>query len=59
MDDLVLEKALYMFLELNENIKDIRLALNKIQPSKATISINETDIIFVTTDRSFSRTPHI
>ena len=59
MNNFVLEKAFNMFLKLNNNVKHIIFAFNKIKPVKATISINETDIIIVTTDRSLSRTPYI
>jgi hypothetical protein len=59
MNYFVLEKTFNMRLKLSENTKHIRFALNKIKPSKATISIDETDIIFVTTNRGLSRTPYI
>jgi hypothetical protein len=53
------EKMFNMFLELNKNIKHVRFALDKINPSKATISINEIDIIIMATDRRLGRTPYI
>ena len=59
MDDFLLKKALNVCLKLNEDIKHIRLFLNKIKPSKPTISINETDIIIVATDTCLGMTPHI
>ena len=59
MNNFVLEKTFNMFLKLNKNIKHIRFAFNKVKPGKATISINETDIVIMTTDRSLSRTPYI
>ena len=40
-------------------MEHIRFALNKIKPSKATKSIDETDIIVVTTNRSLRVTPYI
>ena len=46
-------------MKLHENIEHIRFALNKIKPGKATISINETDIVIVATDRRLGRTPGI
>jgi hypothetical protein len=59
MNNLVLEKAFNMFLELNKYIKNIRFTLNKIKPSETTVSINETDIIIMTTDRGLGRAPYI
>jgi hypothetical protein len=56
MNNFMLEKAFNMFLELNKYIKHIRFALNEIKPSKTTISINETDIVIMTTNRGLSRT---
>jgi hypothetical protein len=50
MNNFRVEEPLYMTLELQEDIKYIRLAFKKINPCKATISINETDIIIVTTN---------
>jgi hypothetical protein len=58
-NDFGLEETLNMCLKLQENIKHIRFALDKIKPSKATISINETFIIVMTTDRCLSMTPYI
>jgi hypothetical protein len=59
MNNLMLEKSFNMLLKLNKYIKHIRFALNEIKPSKATISINETHIIVVTTNRGLGRTPYI
>ena len=59
MNNLMLEKTFDMLLKLNKDIKHIRLTLNKIKPSKSTISINKTDIVVVTTDRGLCRTPNI
>ena len=59
MNNFVLEKTFNMFLKLNNNIKHIRFAFNKIKLGKATISINETDIIIVTTDKSLRMIPYI
>ena len=59
MDNFMLEKAFNMFLKLNKDIKHIRFTLNKIKPSKATVSINETDIIIMTTNRGLGRAPYI
>jgi hypothetical protein len=44
------EKALNMCLKVKKYIKNIRFSLKKIKPGKATISINKTDIIIVTTN---------
>ena len=59
MNNFVLEKAFNMFLELNKNVKHIRFTFDKIKPGKAAVSINKTDIIIMTTNRSLSRTPYI
>ena len=59
MNDFMTEQTLNMHLELQENIKHIRLALKEIKPCKTTISIDETDIIVVTTNRSLGWTPYI
>jgi hypothetical protein len=59
INNLMLEKAFNMLLKLNNYIEHIRFTLNKIKPSKATVSINETDIIIMTTGRSLGRTPYI
>jgi hypothetical protein len=58
-NDFCFEKTLNMGLELQENIEHIRFTLDKIKPSKATVSINETDIVIMTTDRCLSVTPYI
>jgi F0F1-type ATP synthase gamma subunit len=55
----MLEKTFDMKLELDKDIKHIRLTFNKIKPGKSTISINKTDIIVVTTDRGLCRTSNI
>jgi hypothetical protein len=59
MNNLVLEKAFNMFLELNKYIKNIRFTLNKIKPSETTVSIDEADIIIMTTGGGLGRTPYI
>jgi hypothetical protein len=59
INNFLLEEPLYMTLELQEDIKHIRLAFQQINPCKATISINKTDIIVVTTNRSLGMAPHI
>jgi hypothetical protein len=59
MNNFMLEKVFNMFLELNKYIKHIRFALNAIKPSKMTISINETDIVIVTTNRSEQDPRHL
>jgi hypothetical protein len=50
MNNFLLEEPFYMALELQEDIKHIRFAFKKINACKATISINKTDIIVVTTN---------
>jgi hypothetical protein len=57
--DFCFEKMLNMCLKLEKNIEHIRFTLNKIKPSKATISVNETDIIVMTTYRRLNMTPYI
>jgi hypothetical protein len=59
VNNFMLEKTFNMLLKLYKNIEHIRFALNEIKPCKATISINETDIIVMATNRSLSRTPYI
>ena len=59
MNNFMLEKTFNMFLKLNDNIKRIRFTLNKIEPSKMTVSIHKTNIIVMTTDRSLGRAPYI
>jgi hypothetical protein len=59
MDNFSIKKTLNMTLELHEHTEHIIFALKKIQPRKATITINKTDIICVSTNRSFCRTPYI
>jgi hypothetical protein len=59
MNNLMLEKTFDMELELNKDIKHIRLTFNKIKPGKSTISINKTNITVVTADRGLCRTPNI
>lgn len=59
MNNFFFEKILNMCLKLKKKIEHIRFALKKIKPSKATISINKTDIIIRATGRSLGRTPHI
>jgi hypothetical protein len=39
-------------------MEHIRFALNQIKPGKATVGINETDIVIMTTHRGLGR-PHI
>ena len=59
MNNFVLEKAFNMFLKLNKNVKHIRFTFDKIKPGKAAVSINKTDIVIMTTNRSLSRTSYI
>ena len=59
MNGFVIEQMLNMRLELQENIKHIRLAFKKIKPSEPTVSINETDIVIMTTNRGLGRAPYI
>jgi hypothetical protein len=59
MNNLMLEKVLNMLLKLNKNIEHIRFTLNEIKPSETTVSINETDIIIMTTNGGLGRTPYI
>jgi hypothetical protein len=59
MNNFVIQQTLNMCLKLHEDMKHIRFALNQVKPSKATKSINETDIIVVTTNRSLGRPPYI
>src|SRR3989337_863536 len=59
MNDFVTEQSLNMHLELQENIKHIRLTFKKIKPSEPTVSINETDIVIMTTNRCLGTTPYI
>ena len=48
-----------MQLKLQEHIKHISFAFEEIKPRKATVGINETDIIFMTTDRCLGRAPYV
>ena len=48
-----------MCLEFKKNIEHIRLMFKKINLGKATISINKTDIIIVTTNGCLGMTPDI
>jgi hypothetical protein len=59
MDDFCFEKTLNMCLKLQENIEHIRFTLDKTKLSKATVSINKTDIIIMTTDRCLIMTLYI
>jgi hypothetical protein len=59
MANFVVKLMLNMGLKLNEDIKNIRLAFKEIKPCEATISINKTHIIIVTTNRGLCRPPHI
>ena len=59
MNDFMTEQTLNMHLELQENIKHIRLAFKKIKPSEPTVSINETNIIIMTTNRGLGMAPYI
>ena len=59
MDNFVLKQSFNMCLKLHKDMKHIRFVLNKINPSKATESIDETDIIVVTTNRSLGIAPHV
>jgi hypothetical protein len=56
MNNFMLEKAFNMFLKLNKYIKHTKFALNEIKPSKATASINETNIVTMATNKGLSRT---
>jgi hypothetical protein len=58
-NDFCFEKTLNLCLKLQENIEHIRFTLDKIKPGKAIVSINETDIIVMTTDKHLSMTPDI
>jgi hypothetical protein len=59
MNNFVLEKTLNMCLKFKKHIEHIRYSLKKVKPSEATICINETDIIFMTTDGHLGRAPYI
>jgi hypothetical protein len=48
-----------MSLESIENLLDIRLMFQEINPAKTRIVINEANIVFKTTRRSNGRTPNI
>jgi hypothetical protein len=57
--DFCFEKTFNMYLELQKGIKHIIFMLNKIKPSKATININKTDIVIMSTGRRLSMTSYI
>ena len=59
MNDFVTEQSLNKSLKLQENIKHIRLAFKKIKPSEPTVSINETHIVIMTTNRGLGMAPYI
>jgi hypothetical protein len=59
MDNFLIKEVLNMILKLHKDIKHIRFAFNKVEPSKTTKSINKSHIIVVSTNRSLGRTPHI
>ena len=57
--DLFIKGSFNMILKIMKAGKNIRFILNKIDPSKLAIVINEAYIILVASNRSTSRTPHI
>jgi hypothetical protein len=59
MQYLSIQETLNMFLELKKYVEHIGLALKKVKPSKTAISINKTNIIFMSTNRGLSATPNI
>jgi hypothetical protein len=59
MQYLSIQETLNMFLELKKYVEHIGLALKKVKPSKTAISINKTNIIFMSTSRGLSVTPNI
>ena len=59
MNDFMTEQTLNMRLELQENIKHIRLAFKKIKPSELTVSINENDIVIMITNSGLGMAPYI
>jgi hypothetical protein len=48
-----------MQLKLNKHIKHIRFTLDQVNLGKATVGINETDIVIMTTHRGLGRAPYI
>jgi hypothetical protein len=50
MNDFVVKKALNMCLKLKKYSEHIRFTLKQIKPGETTVSINETDIVIMTTD---------
>jgi hypothetical protein len=59
MNNCVLKETLSMSLKLQKNIEHIRFALNKVKPSKSTISVNKTDILIMATNRRLGMAPNI
>jgi hypothetical protein len=59
MKNFMLKEMLNMCLKLKKDIKHIGFTLNKIKPSKPTISINKADIIILATNGRLGRTPYV
>ena len=54
-----IKKTLNVSLESVKDLLNIRLMFEEINPTESGLVINKTDIIFVTTGRSNSRSPNI
>src|SRR4051812_22189022 len=59
MNNFMVKQAFDMRLQLQENIKHIKFALKKLEPGETTVSINKTDIVIMTTNRSLGMAPYI
>jgi hypothetical protein len=58
-DDLATSHVLNKLLKFKKELRHLRLLAEKIDPSEFTIIINETNIVFFSTKRIYSRAPYI